>query len=89
VVVVVVGDEDPSDVLGVDHRERGRQPCVAYPRATRVDDDGLGAPDHHGVDRHERARGFGDQRRDDEGVAGDLVGPSGQDLEFHRLLNLQ
>ncbi len=74
VVVVVVRDEDPSDVDRIDDRERLVQPRVAHERATGVDDDGLFTADDERVRSEERSRGLGSERRDQPGVGGDEMG---------------
>jgi hypothetical protein len=46
VVGVVVGDEDPAHVGGVDDGPELLQPCGTVARGPGVDEDGLGGADH-------------------------------------------
>jgi len=84
VVVVVVGDENPADVLGLDDGEDLRQPVLAHQRAAGVDDHGLGAADHEAVaGEGAGAARVGSQRGDEERVTGDGIGGGGQELGNH------
>ena len=50
VVDVVVADEDPADVVGLDEAEHVGQELVAVLGHAGVDDDRLSGPDHHRVE---------------------------------------
>ncbi len=73
VVDVVVGQEDPADVLGFDEREDVGEPLHPVRRRAGVDDHRLTAEDHHGVDVHrQRLAEGGLHLVHDVGVGGDL-----------------
>ena len=84
VVVVVVRQEDPADVLGLDDGEDVLQPLVTAEQHAGVDDHRLAAADDRAVGADEAARRVGGQRRDQPGVGGDRFGGGGQQLGLHR-----
>ena len=72
-VAVVVGEEDPADVLGLDDGEHLLQPLLPVHRSAGVDDHGLGAADDHGVHRHVEPGLAGGEVRDEVGLGGDRL----------------
>ena len=56
VVDVVVADEHPADVLGLDEAEHVGQELLAVLGHAGVDDDRLGGADDHRVERHRHGR---------------------------------
>ena len=72
VVTVVVRQEDPTDVFGLDDREDLLEPELSMYRCTGVDDDRLGATDDHRIDRDVHAGSARGEVRDDERLGGDL-----------------
>ena len=82
-VVVVVREEDPANVLGLDDREDVLQPLVAAEEHARVDDHGLRAADHRAVGAEVAAGGVGGEGRDQPGVGGDRLGGGGQQFGLH------
>jgi hypothetical protein len=84
VVVVVVGQEDPAHVGGIDHGEHLLEPVVAHERGAGVDDDGLAARDDEAVDADERARRRLDaERRHEPRVGGDGLDGGGEQGRRH------
>ena len=60
-----------ATVVGLDDGEHLLQPWLAVDRCAGVDDHGLGAADHHRVDRQEQPVAGRSQVRDQEGLGGD------------------
>ena len=73
VVAVVVGQEHPADVGGVDDRRHGVEPLLAVQRGAGVDDDGLLGEDHQRVHEHVRAGLGRDEVGDQVRVGGDAL----------------
>ena len=74
VVAVVVREEDPAHVFGLDHREHLLEPLLAMHRCAGVDDHRFAAADDHRVHRQQQAVGPGRQVRDQEDVGSDRLG---------------
>ena len=87
-VAVLVREEHPLDVLGVDQAVDLLEPVLAVHRGAGVDDDRLLAEDHHRVHRHVGAGLGGGEVRDQVGVGRHLHGGGGGDrgLLHRRLL---
>ena len=77
VVVVVVREEDPADVLRLDEREHVLQPAVATEEHAGVDDHRFGAPDDQAVGAEVAAGRIGAQGGDEPRVGGDGLGLGG------------
>ena len=78
-VAVLVGEEHPADVVGVDEAVHHLEPVLAVHRGAGVDDDRLLAEDHQRVDRHVGAGLGGGQVGDQVGVGRHLHGGGGGD----------
>jgi hypothetical protein len=68
VVAIVVGEEDPADILGLDEREDLLSPVLPMNRGTGIDDDRLLAPDQERVHLDVGARLRRGEVRDEEGL---------------------
>ena len=79
VVAVLVGEEHPADVVGVDEAVHHLEPVLAVHRGAGVDDDRLLAEDHQRVHRHVGAGLGGGQVGDQVGVGRHLHGGGGGD----------
>ena len=82
-VVVVVREEDPADVLRLDDREDVLQPPVAAEEHAGVEDHRLLAADDGAVGAEVPAGRIGGERGDQPGVGGDRLGSGGQQLGLH------
>jgi hypothetical protein len=73
VIDVVVADEHPADVIGLDDREDVLEELFAVLGHAGVDDDGFCRADDHRVERHQHGRvALAGVIVDDVGLAGDL-----------------
>jgi hypothetical protein len=83
VIAVVVGQEHPTDVLGLDEGEDLREPVLSVHGRAGVDHDGLSAADEHRVRGHIDPRAGGGEVGDQPGVGGDAVRTGGGDGGEH------
>ena len=74
-VAVVVGDEHPADIFGIDDAEQIVEVLVSVDGGSGVDHDGFGAGDHHRVEMNNEGRfAFAEGGLDDPSVIGDAQG---------------
>jgi hypothetical protein len=73
VIVVVMGEEDPPDICGVDDRERRVEPLSPAELVARVDDHRLRSGDDHRVDGHDGSRSGRNILGDVPGLWGDSI----------------